>query len=133
MDIKKAVKYVGDNFVYESDPKVLGDTWQVLKMKDGKFTGDCDDFSLTCFWFYSDKKLSKFLFHLLVTHRYKLYRCKTIYGEWHVIGSVDDLWFDNWTREALPKEQFFAKTKHDVKMRYLSFMFLWFLFMGLFK
>ena len=132
MNIKEAVKYVGDNFVYENDPKMIGDTWHVMKMKNGKFKGDCDDFALTCLWFYSDKKILKFLFHLLITHRYKLYRCKTNTGGWHVVGSVDGLWFDNWTKKALPKEEFFTKTKHNIKMRYLSIVFVWYLIIGLF-
>ena len=51
---------------------------------------------------------------------------------WHVVGSVDGLWFDNWTREALPKEQFFEKTKHTIKMRYVGFMIGWFMLAGLF-
>lgn len=133
MNINDAVDYVGKRFIYQKDPKVWGDTWHVLKLKDNQFKGDCDDFALTCFWYYSNQSIAKFLFHLLITHKYKLYRCKDVNNGWHVVGSVDDLWFDNWTKEALPREDFFAKTKHTIKMRYLSIMFVWFLIVGLFK
>jgi hypothetical protein len=133
MNIYEAVKYVGERFVYESDPTTIGDTWQVLRLNDEKFTGDCDDFALTCFWYVSDQNILRFVLHTFITHKYKLYRCKTINNEWHVVGSFDGLWFDNWTQEALVRAKFFEKTKHTIKMRYLSPMILYFMFVGLFK
>lgn len=134
MDISDAVKYVGDNFVYKADnhPKIIGDTWQIMKKKeDNKFYGDCDDFAITCFWYYSDQSIIKFLLNLLITHKFKLYRCKTISGQYHVIGCVNDLYFDNWTRKALPKKQFFSNTKHRITMRYIGPIIAYFMFCGL--
>lgn len=133
MNIKEAVEYVGKRFVYEADPKVIGDTWHVLPLKDDKFTGDCDDFAMTSLWYISDQKWTRFLYHLLITHKYEIYRCKTVNDGWHIISCVDDLWFDNWTRRALPKDEFFARTKHKIKMRYFSPIIIWFLIVGLFK
>jgi hypothetical protein len=133
MDIKNVVNYVASSFVYKPDPKVLGDSWHVMPLVNNKFTGDCDDFSITCFWYLSNKNLLVFLINLLITHKYALYRCKTINNEWHIVGRFKDLWFDNWSLEALPKEEFFSKTKHIIKMRYYFPIIAWFLIVGLFK
>lgn len=135
MNIVDAVKKVSERFEYLKDdhPKFLGDTWQVMKMnEEGKYRGDCDDFAITCFWNYSDRRLFKFLFHLLITRRYKMYRCLTTSHEWHVIGCVDDLWFDNWSLEALTEKDFFEKTNHRITMKYNGFVIGYFLLLGLF-
>lgn len=132
MNIIEAVEYVGSRFVYERDPRTIGDAWRVLPLKDGAFRGDCEDFALTCFWYACDQNIFKFALHTFVTHKYKLYWCKTADNERHVVGSLDGLWFDNWTRKALTREKFFKKTKHTVKMQYLSPIILYFMFVGLF-
>lgn len=131
MDIREAVKIVAEKFQYKADNLKLYDSWRVMKLKDDKFAGDCDDFSITCFWYYSDCRLGKFLWNLLVTHKYKLYRVRTTHGEAHVVGCVDDLWFDNFTKKAVPKEEFFETTKHKMLMRYFSPIFAIFLLIGL--
>jgi len=135
MKLEEAVTYVANRFEYEADPnfsKYL-DTWQVLPLIDDKFKGDCDDFALTCLWYYSGENRFKFLWNLLITHKYKLYRAKTYNGRWHIIGCVGDKWFDNWTRKVHDKENFLRLTKHEIKMRYYSPMFLLFLINGLIK
>lgn len=133
MDLHSAVQLVASKFQYKKDDSVLLDSWFVMRDRDGKYLGDCEDFSLTVFWHVADKSLLKFLFNLLVTHKYKLYRCKDITGGWHAIGAIDDTYFDNWTLKALSKSEFFARTKHQVKMRYVAPVMVLPLIKGLFK
>lgn len=128
MNIETAVKSVADKFWYLADlPAFLNlwDYWFVMPEHDNKLSGDCEDFTLTCFWYYADKNLWRFLWNLLVTHRYKMYRVMTTNNEPHLIGSVDGLWFDNWTLSAIPKSDFFEVTKHRVQWQVISlFMIL---------
>jgi hypothetical protein len=133
MSIDNAVKYVADRFKWSKDGKMLGDSWRVMPLVNNKFTGDCDDFAITCFWYLSNKNIFTFLLHLLITHKYALYRCKTIGNEWHIVGRYKNLWFDNWTLKPLPKEQFIIETKHSIRMRYISPIIALYLIIGLFK
>lgn len=132
MNIKEAVNLVASKFIYKADKLKIYDSWRVMKLQDKHYYGDCDDFSITCFWYYSDKNLKKFIWNILITHKYKLYRVKTVSGGYHVVGSVDDLWFDNWSKEALSKADFFERTKHKITMRYISPIIGTFLLIGLF-
>lgn len=133
MDLHSAVQFVASKFRYKKDDNFLIDSWFVMRDRDDKYLGDCEDFSLTVFWHVADKKLFKFLFNLLVTHKYKLYRCKDVTGGWHAIGAIDNTYFDNWTLKALEKDEFFAQTKHQVKMRYVAPLMIMPLIKGLFK
>ena len=132
MNIHDAVKLVSDKFVYTSDRIKIFDSWRVMREVDGVFRGDCDDFSITVFWYYSDRNLLKFLCNLLITHQYQLHFVRTITGEKHVVGAVDGLYFDNWTYCALPRDAFYARTKHKRIMRHISPLYAWFLLIGLF-
>ena len=107
------------------------DSWRVMKDKDGVMAGDCDDFAITCFWHYSGENLIKFLWNLLVTHNYRLYRAKTIKGQYHVVGAVDGQWFDNWTYEPLSKNEFLYQTKHTILHIYPSPVTAFYMLIGL--
>lgn len=134
MDIKEAVDYVGKRFIYRSDKKFIYDSWSVLSEKDdGKFYGDCEDFSLTSFWLHSNKNILVFLFRLLITHEYGITMCYSKNGEPHAIGSYKGLWFDNWTREALPKQEFLDRTGHKLRFRALNIIMLIPLIVGVFR
>ena len=116
MLLEDAVSYVSQKFHYKRDKKPfldLFDHWFIMKERDGKFYGDCEDYSLTVLWFLCDKSLLKFIWYVLILHRYKLYRLFTISGEAHIVGKVGDLWFDNWTLKAMPKAEFFKYTGHN--------------------
>lgn len=112
MDLNSAIKLVADKFRYKADDNILLDGWSIMKERSGEYVGDCEDFSLTVFWHMSDQKLFKFLFNLLILHRYKLIWCKTYTGELHFVGKFGDLYFDNWTKRALTEDQFFSITAH---------------------
>ena len=92
MDILEAVTAVGAKFVYRKDRIPIFDSWRVMKDKGGIYVGDCDDFSITCFW--------------------HLHYVKSINDGGHLVGSFQGQWFDNWTKKPLPKADFFRVTKH---------------------
>lgn len=112
MDLHSAIRLIASRFQYKKDDNRLIDSWSVMRDRDGKFIGDCEDFSLTVFWYMSDQSLFKFLFNLFVLHKYALIWCKTKNGELHFVGRYGDLYFDNWTFAALPKDEFFRRTGH---------------------
>lgn len=118
MDIKEAVKEVALRFEYKEDNKFI-DTWSVMREKRGKLKGDCDDFALTCVWYACDRNIFKFIWHVLILHRYRFYKCKTYKGVNHLIGYAQGKWFDNWTLEALDKDQFLVRTQHQVRYFYV--------------
>lgn len=132
MSIKEIVKSVSSKFVYTSDKKFLIDQWFVMREKEGKLHGDCDDFSVTCLWELCDRNIIKFIVNVLILHRYRLHHVKTSTNGGHVVGYANGLYFDNWTLEALPKEEFLRRTKHKFKFFYPSPMIAIYLLCGLF-
>jgi hypothetical protein len=117
MNLVESIKYVSEKFVYKSDKKFIIDSWRVMQEDNGKFYGDCEDFSLTVFWYLSGCNIFKFLFNLMILHCYSLIWCKTYTGELHFVGKYGDMYFDNWTHEALPEKEFFEKTGHKKIMK----------------
>lgn len=134
MKIVDAVKWVGERFVYMYDKKMpISDAWFVMpERQDGKLRGDCDDFALTCIWLACDRNVWKFIWFVVILHKYRVYFSKAPNGENHLVGYADGLWFDNWTREALPKDQFLDRTKHKILFFYPSVNILIFMFFGMF-
>ena len=130
-NIKECVDFVASKFEFKFDKKFFIDQWFVMKDKDGKFRGDCDDFTITVLWYYYGCSLLSFIWNVLVKHDCKIIRVKTSTGEFHIIGSVDGLFFDNWSLKALPEEDFFNRTKHNKLSRYNVFTMLGKLLVGL--
>lgn len=136
MHVTDAVDYVAKRFVYKEDPKSWWpDYWFVMKEKDGKMYGDCDDFAVTVLWLVCKRNLLKFFWHVLFTHKHKVYRVRSNNSSTynHLIGRVDDYWFDNWTLKALDKETFFKKTGHKMPEKAWVFGFIYHLIFGYFK
>lgn len=117
MNLADIVASIGTHFVYRKDTSRVIDSWRVMKNDDGKFYGDCEDFSLTVFWYLSECKLSRFIFNLFITHKYQLIWCKTRTGELHFYGKIGDLCFDNWTRKSMSEQEFLKQTGHKKLMR----------------
>ena len=115
MHIKTIVKEIAKNFQYKADMFKFLDWWFILREWDGKLVGDCEDFSLTAIWRLCNRNVLAFLWKVVITHQYRIYFCMTAKGERHAVGYAQDLWFDNWTLEALPKEEFLQKTGHKIK------------------
>lgn len=118
MKIEDAVALIGSKFTYKTDKKSVIDSWRAMEVEsDGHMYGDCDDFSVTSLWYHADRKKWKFALHTLITGKYKLYKCTTSVGVDHIVGAVGDLYFDNWTRVVMPKDEFFRVTGHKVDFR----------------
>lgn len=132
MDVKQAVKKVASKFKYLLDKKLtLGDGWFVMREKDGALRGDCDDFALTSIWEICDRNVFKFILNVVILHRYRMYYSIAASGEPHIVGYANGLWFDNWSKQALPKDQFLALTQHKIKLPYPSPIVMWFMLLGL--
>jgi hypothetical protein len=123
MIIQDAIDVVADKFVYTNDPNVTKDAWFVMKELDGKFHGDCEDFSLTSYWILSGCNLLKFLWNLLVVGNYGLWMVKSAGGSRgdHCVSNYNGVWFDNWTRRAMTEEDFFRNTGHAKCFRFSRF------------
>lgn len=129
MKAQEALSEVNKFFLYNKDKKLfIGDSWRILNNK--KYHGDCDDFALTVLWLMCDKKISKFIWNVLVLHKFRLYYSRTFTKEPHIIGYADGLWFDNWTQEALDEEKFFYRTGHRKYFFYPGFAIIWFMLLG---
>lgn len=131
-DIVACAKYVGEKFVYKYDKKGFLDQWFVMKDRDGKFYGDCDDFTITTLWYYYGCSLIAFIWNVIIMHNCKIYKVHTVSEGPHLVGCVNGMYFDNWTREALPRDQFFAKTQHQNPRRLFAFNYWLPLLIGLF-
>ena len=116
MKIEDAVSEVARKFSYTADQPILSlfDHWMVMKEDDGWLSGDCDDFAVTALWKRCDESLLKFILNVMILHKYRLYFAKTHSGERHIVGYADGLFFDNWTKQPLPKEEFLNITKHRI-------------------
>ena len=132
MQLEAAIDLVKHRFVYQADQLRVFDSWRVMKLQDGRYRGDCEDFALTVYWHVCDHDAVKFLWNLLVTHRYGLIRTRTARGEAHVVGAFQDQWFDNFTKQSQSKENFFQTTGHHSTLRYPGPLIALYLLIGLF-
>jgi hypothetical protein len=130
MKVSTAVSLVSSGFVYRKDNKCwLGDTWNILQAPKVSY-GDCDDFSLTCLWLICDRSPWKFLWYVLILHKYRLYFSVTEDRQRHVVGYANGYWFDNYTKEPCYKNEFLQRTKHKVWFFYPSPFVLYFMLLG---
>lgn len=131
MIITDAVNYVGKRFQYRNDPKFF-DYWFVMREIDGIMKGDCDDFAITSIWKACDENIFKFIMKVFILHQYRIYFAKTVNKQKHAVGYAQGLWFDNWTKQALPKQEFLNKTGHKIYFFFPSLLMIFPLFLGLF-
>jgi hypothetical protein len=130
-ELDQAIKSVDEKFIWTADPfSFFTDFWFVMKDIKGHFLGDCDDYTITTLWFLCNQNRWRFLWHVLILHQYRIHRVRARTGDYHVVGQVGDLWFDNWARQALPRDQFFAVTGHQYLMWYPSVLTAWFMLWG---
>jgi len=113
MNIKQAVTQVAEVFVYRPDPKLF-DYWSVMRVQDHAMHGDCDDFAFTSMWLACDRSVLKLVYRLGITHEYRMIRAITPQGQKHWVGYAENMYFDNWTRQALPKSEFLERTQHKL-------------------
>lgn len=132
-NIHACISHVARHFKYRPDPYKTIDTWSVMKFKDGNYSGDCEDFALTVLWYYFGQNFFRFFFNIFILHSVGLYHVKTKNGVGHFVCRVEDLWFDNFTMKPLPKKEFFEKTKHKMKLRYILPIMIFQPILGYFK
>lgn len=129
--LRDSIQTVSVGFDYEADDLRIFDSWSVLTPDAGRYRGDCEDFVLTVFWHLSGRDLATFLWHVLITHQYRLYRVRDTNGNSHVVGSYQDQWFDNWTLGASNRDQFVQQTGHDILHMYPGPLIALYLLIGL--
>ena len=110
MKIEDAVKYVSQRFQYRADKKIFFDYWMVMKDVNGVMKGDCDDFAFTSIWKRCDENFLKLFWYVFVLHKFRMYFAMTPNKQKHIVGYADGLYFDNWTLEALPREEFLKRS-----------------------
>jgi hypothetical protein len=130
MNISIAVLEVASKFVYKPDRIRVFDSWKV--MRGDTLYGDCDNFALTAVWYACDRSMLKFIWNVILLHKYRFWFCKTESGEKHVVGYAQGKFFDNFSNKALPKQEFFELTKHKRIFVYPSPFVLVYMFIGIF-
>ena len=119
MNLHTAISFVNSKFEYTPDPKYIFDVWKIMSSNDhGKMKGDCEDYALTVIWYACDQNLFNFLFSTIILGVYKVHRVTDHNGVKHVVGSYGDFYFDNWTKKALYKTDFFKSTRHEFEKTY---------------
>jgi hypothetical protein len=130
MQLKETLFKINQSFVYTADPKSwFTDYWFAMPEKNGEMRGDCDDYSITALWLICGGFWS-FLWNVIILHRYRLHRVKTLTGEYHIVAEVNRLWFDNWAKGPYERKEFFAKTGHTFLMTYISPTIILFMISG---
>ena len=109
MDIKTAIKKTNDIFVYEGDKSyyLLPETWRVVG-RDGQ--GDCQDYSLTVIWYYSDGNWLRWFWNAHFGP-FRIWFCLSPRGVGHAVtevrrGEYKGMFFDNITKRLVTREQF---------------------------
>ena len=134
MQLEPSISKVSEKYIYTNGPGIIKDAWFVMRSQpNGYYYGDCEDFSLTVFWYVSGGGLAAFLKNIL-TGEVKLHIVASDDGSGnnHCVGEYKGLWLDNWTQQALPKALFFESTGHVYGHRFNPLVVMCKLFVGLF-
>ena len=130
--IEQTLDHVGGKYIYKNDPGILKDAWFVMRNQpNGFYYGDCEDFSLTVFWIMCNASLLAFVKHLLIG-TYRLHFVTSNGNEGHCVGEFMGLYFDNWTKQALTRDEFLQRTGHSYRKRFSPPVVLCKLLVGLF-
>ena len=131
MDLAAATASVSQKFQYRADRIRIFDSWRVMDLDSPVCEGDCEDFALTVFWLISGRSIGRFLWNLLITHRYRMVYSRTRDGEAHFVGNFGDQWFDNWSRKPMDRDAFFQSTGHRKIIMYPGPIIAVYLLIGL--
>ena len=107
---------LNENYVYKYDRKL--DSWQVMKLENGKYYGDCEDYSLTVL-FCIVSNGSWFTFWKLLFTKAKMHYVENNGG--HAVLQVDGKYIDNWTKEWVTKEHMESLGHKFHRYQYLPF------------
>jgi hypothetical protein len=133
MTIDESIDYVASKYVYTDDPSILKDAWFVMRHNaNDSYRGDCEDFSLTVFWFLCCGSLFEFIKNIFIgNYRFHIVASNGG-GNNHCVGEFNGFFFDNWTKQALPKRLFFEVTGHVYGHKINRFTVMCKLIVGLF-
>lgn len=133
-EVNNKLTDLSTNFVYRADKKHLWDQYFVMKKTDGRYYGDCDDYSMTFAWFLCGGTLWGFIKAVLIFGLIRFYRVRTSTGGSHLVGmsKSTDEWFDNFSRSQLPRGKFFWVTGHHITGRQNRIFIAIYLLVGLF-
>ena len=133
MTLEESVDYVDSKFVYKNDASIINDAWFVMRNKgNGFYYGDCEDFALTVFWFMSGGSIWTFIKNILNgTFKFHMVASEGDKNN-HCVGEYIGLYFDNWTKQELPKDLFYRTTGHIHGYKIKPVVVLCKLFVGLF-
>lgn len=131
MELKDCFQIVNASFKYAHDKTILRDSWNIM---GSDYQGDCEDYSLTIMWLHCNKNLLLFLWRIIFSRMYSMHLvCSDGSKDVnHAVGEIGGLFFDNWTQDAFPKQQFIEKTNHKFVSRVNSFVLSCKLVVGLF-
>jgi len=89
---RELIHEIANQFNWVSDEEKQGyyEHWKIYK--ELPFTGDCDDFALTCLYFLEEKSKVSF-YRALFTHKAKIVLCR-IDNENHVVLKYKELYID---------------------------------------
>ena len=94
------LKNFTENFVYKYDPSY--DQWRILKLEDGKYQGDCEDYSLSVLYYVvCDESLFAFWYQLIFGQA-KIHYVDNNGG--HAVLQLDGMYIDNWTKDWVSRE-----------------------------
>lgn len=89
-----------DRYEYRYDPS--WDKWRIPKLENGKYYGDCEDFSLGVLY-YTVSHGSLFKFWKLLLTKAKIHYVIND-GNGHAVLQLDGKYIDNWTKDWTTKE-----------------------------
>ena len=99
MNIEDSISTINRKFKYRNDFKWF-DTWRILENNQTIWEGDCEDYSLTVIWLYSDKNAMKFIWNI-VSFRFLIWYAVLGNGEGHAVTRYGDMYFDNIQRKLV--------------------------------
>ena len=87
-----------NHYSYKYDPKGR-DEWRVLvEDSDGKYRGDCEDYSLSVLYYVICQESWLKFWWLLTTFQAELCGCETKTGGGHAVLRYGDQYIDNWSK-----------------------------------
>lgn len=114
------VEKFAKSFEYKYDPELgKSDTWSIIteKDEDGKYRGDCEDFSLTVLYKLKCESLLATLW-ALVTFQAIIWFVRAKNGGGHAVMSYKGQYIDNWTKRFVSKDVMYAECGHKFKFPY---------------
>jgi hypothetical protein len=122
MDLADACRYVASRFDYKPDKRsgLSRGRWKILS--GSVMRGDCEDFSLTVIALHFGGVAG--LVKAIITGAAAMHHVEARNGP-HAVGSVGELWFDNWTMRPMPEAEFFVSTGHIYEHRRSAVFVIW--------